>query len=520
LTNKKNPSLAVNALSNWITLAVTVIIGFLITPFIIEKIGTTGYGIWILISSIIGYYGILDLGITSAITRYIALYAKQKNYKGLNETISTSLTVFIVIGLVVIIISFFVAKPLAIFFNISTNYAKNFQQLLILLGISIGFGFPGKLFGAVVRAHERFVLANSISVIITLVRSSLIVVFLSRDFGLTGIAFSYLISTCLDFIFNYFMCKFKFSNIRIRLKSAKWLTAGMLLSFGSATTLASIADIMRSYLDSFVIGKWVSIKAVAVYGIAAILIRFFLQFIAQGTKAVLTPRFSSLEGEGKRDQIHQLFLKSLSIASYLSFAAGTLIIIFGKQFIVLWVGTDFIGAVPVLWVLTLSYSIAFAQDPGISLVYALKKHYFFAAASIIEGIVNVVLSIYLAPRYGILGVAIGTAVPMLLIKLFLQPIYVSRIVGISFVRYWGKLMPTLVLAAGLIMIAPNMPKIELLGNGYISLAVNGVLFLVPFALLYVLTDVILRYRIVLMRNKGNILVLTIRKGGFKKDLTE
>ena len=63
-----NPSLKVNALSNWVSLGVNVIIGFVLTPFIIRSLGKTGYGIWTLVCSFVGYYGLLNLGVGSAIT--------------------------------------------------------------------------------------------------------------------------------------------------------------------------------------------------------------------------------------------------------------------------------------------------------------------------------------------------------------------------------------------------------------------------------------------------------------------
>src|SRR4030043_918065 len=96
----RRPSLLVSALSNWTAFGVSVLIGLFLTPFIIGHLGKTGYGIWTLISSLIGYYGILDLGVTSAITRYVARYAGQKDYKALNETVSTALAIFAIIALV------------------------------------------------------------------------------------------------------------------------------------------------------------------------------------------------------------------------------------------------------------------------------------------------------------------------------------------------------------------------------------------------------------------------------------
>ena len=484
MNREKRPSLLINALSNWAALAITVLVGLFLTPYIISHLGKTGYGIWILISSIIGYYGILDLGVTSAITRYVARYAGQKDYKSLSKTVSTSLIMFCVIGFIVMVASFALAGPMSSFFNVSTDQVEKFRQTVWLLGLAAGLGFPGNLFGAVIKAHERFVAANVVAIFITLMRASLIVLFLSRGIGLVGVACSHLLTTIFMIILNFALCKLLFFHFELQLRSARWNVLLALLGFGAATSVASIADIMRFNLDSFVIGKWINIPAVAVYGVAALLIRFFLQFIASGTQRVFTPRFASIDAQGKRDQLQQLFLKSLSVAAFLSFGVGTLIIIFGRQFIVLWVGADFLDAVPVLLVLAVSYSMALAQTPGISLVYALKKHYLFAAASVVEGIANVALSIYLAPRYGILGVAIGTAAPMLILKLFVQPIYVSRIIGISLPRYWCQLAPALCLAIGVVTVGQYIPQVIFLDNGYISLAVSGVPYIAAFVLVY------------------------------------
>jgi len=487
---EKRPSLLINALSNWAALAVTVLVGLFLTPYIISHIGKTGYGIWTLITSIIGYYGILDLGVTSAITRYVARYAGQKDYKSLSKTISTSLVMFCVIGFIVVVASFALAGPMLSFFNVSTDQVEKFRQTVWLLGLAAGLGFPGNFFGAVIKAHERFVAANVVAIFVTLMRASLIVLLLSRGIGLVGVACSHLITTVFMIILNFALCKLLFSHFELQLGRARWNVLRSLLAFGVSTTVLEMANIMRFNLDSFVIGKWINIPAVAVYGVAALLIRFFMQFIGNGTVTVLTPRFASMDGQGERGQLQQLYLKSLSVAAFLSFGVGTLIIILGRRFIVLWVGADYLNAVPVLYVLAVAYSVALAQTSGISLVYALKKHYLFAGASVVEGIANVALSIYLAPRYGILGVAIGTAVPMLVIKILVQPIYVSRIIGISLVRYWGQLAPALTLAIGAIAVYRYVPQFTFPGNGYFSLAVSGFPYMVVFLLAYGLIQMI------------------------------
>ena len=121
------PSLVLNALSNWVALGLNGAAAFLLTPYIIRCLGVNGYGIWRLIASVVGYYAILDLGVSSAVTRYVARYAGQRDYKALNETVSTALTMFCVIGLVVIGGSLLLASPLARFF----------EDLLVVCGLAL-----------------------------------------------------------------------------------------------------------------------------------------------------------------------------------------------------------------------------------------------------------------------------------------------------------------------------------------------------------------------------------------------
>ncbi len=67
--SQAKPSLLINALSSWAGLGVNIVVGLLLLPFVVAKLGQTGYGVWMLVGSIIGYYGLLDLGVSSAVSR-------------------------------------------------------------------------------------------------------------------------------------------------------------------------------------------------------------------------------------------------------------------------------------------------------------------------------------------------------------------------------------------------------------------------------------------------------------------
>jgi hypothetical protein len=70
----------------------------------------------------------------------------------------------------------------------------------------------------------------------------------------------------------------------------------------------------------------------------------------------------------------------------------------------------------------------------------------------VEGAANLVLSVILASRYGIVGVAMGTFVPLVFSKLLIQPIYVCRIAGIPYWEYAGNMAKNLATAAACLLI--------------------------------------------------------------------
>lgn len=411
-----------------------IIAWYLLTPFIIAHLGITGYGIWTLIGSLIGYYGFLDLGVSSAMTRYVARYAGKGDEKALNETVSTAMAMFSSAGALVIVGSFMLAAPVAMFFNVAPEHFDDFKHVVWILGLATGLSFPGNVFRTVLTAHERYVAANFAHIATTLLRAGLTVLMLLRGGGLLGVAYATFIAAIAGIVANYLLCRHFAPWVRVTLSMANRHVLRMLVIYGVTTTVILTADLLRFGLDSFVIGKWVGMAQVGVYAIAARLVGGMLRVVTSATR-VLKPRFAALDGAKEGGKLESLFLRSLSVSALLGFGVSMLAIIFGGRFIVLWVGQEFTGAIPVLWILAIAYAFALSQTPGVGLMYALNKHYFYAIATLIEGIANLVLSILLVTKYGIIGVALGTAIPMLIIKIVLQPIYVSRIMRISYFEY-------------------------------------------------------------------------------------
>ena len=50
-----------NIFSNWASYLVTAVVGFFLAPYVVHQLGNTGYGLWTLVLSLTGYFGLLTL---------------------------------------------------------------------------------------------------------------------------------------------------------------------------------------------------------------------------------------------------------------------------------------------------------------------------------------------------------------------------------------------------------------------------------------------------------------------------
>ncbi len=74
------------------------IIGFFLTRISLHSVGDSSFGLWVLASGLLGYYGLLDLGTRNAVIRFVARHNAQKDYASLSSVVSTALAGYLALG--------------------------------------------------------------------------------------------------------------------------------------------------------------------------------------------------------------------------------------------------------------------------------------------------------------------------------------------------------------------------------------------------------------------------------------
>lgn len=430
---RKKPSLGLNALSNWIALAVAIAIGFFLTPAIFSHLGEERFGMWILASSIVGYFGLLRLALGQSVFRHVPLFRGKGDQNKVNAIVSTGMAFYMGVGLLIIIVCFLFANLIADFFQ----GGRELAALIRIVGLAVALECPSRIFDASIRGHEGFVLVNATDVIGSIVRAIALLGCIYMGYGLVSMGWVLVIVTVIVLAAKGAIFKSYCKGVRLYMGQISLTTLKLLLLYALAIMIESGGHLLTVQSPKLIIGKMVSLKAVGFFGVAYLLISYYARAIT-ALSSVFMPRFSFLAGQSDNKEILRLFLRGSRYVAIIAGAVALLLWVVGPSFLRLWIKNDNISQVfPALVIIAAGALVWLSNRLSMELLYSLGKQTKLAVFSIIEGISVIGLSIALSYKYGITGVAIGASAPLILVRGVVQTIYVCRLLKVGFWKYYA-----------------------------------------------------------------------------------
>ncbi len=425
-----------NVGSSWSALAVNVLVGIFLSPFILHHLGDAAFGIWVLIFSVTGYYGLFDLGIRSSIIRYVSKYAATGEREKLTQFINTALFSYTTIGAVSMVLTAVLSSSVEHFFKIPPGMHTQTRWLLLMVGASVSLSFPLGVFGGMLEGLQRFYILNWTSIGATLARAVLIVYFLNRGYGLITVAFITVVLPLLSSILRGIIV-FHVCPVALGLKHVDRASFRQMANYGGTTFLVLVASRLRFRTDELVLGTMMSTVAVTWFNIGARIVDYASEFVTSLAQ-VFVPMSSESEATGNLDRVRKIYIAGNRVCAFLILPITAILIILGKDIIRIWVGASYIEhSYPVLVVMIIPFALMLSQAASGRILFGLGKHQTWASITVIEGIANVVLSIALVRPLGIVGDALGTAIPLSFTCLVFLPRHLKKQIGVpvgTFVR--------------------------------------------------------------------------------------
>jgi O-antigen/teichoic acid export membrane protein len=483
-----------NVGSSWFALGINVSVGVFLTPFILHRLGDVAYGIWVLIFSITGYYGLFDLGIRSSIVRYASKFTATDSKEELAKLINTSLFTYGGIGILSLLITMILFLYVDNIFKVPAELHATARWLLLMVGVSVACGFPLGVFGGFLDGLQRFDVNNWTSVASNLVRAGLIVAALDHRRGLLTIA---LITVVLPLITSLMrgVIAFRIHPVAFGLQYVDRATFRMMASYSGVTLIIMIAGRLKFKTDTIVIGTMLSAAAITYFNIAGRMVDYAGEIVIALAQNFL-PMASRSEAKGSMDNLRKVFVTGNRLCAFTIFPVSAVLLILGKSIIEVWVGHKYIAtSYPVLVILIIPSTLMWAQSASGRVLFGISKHRTWAFVTLAEGISNLILSILLVHPYGIIGDAMGTAIPLTCSMVFFMPGHLCKQLGIRLGTYLREafVLPVLV-SAPLVLVLLLMRRWFVAHNYWelgIQLLVAGIVYASGLAWAY-FTDRALR----------------------------
>jgi O-antigen/teichoic acid export membrane protein len=469
-----------NIASNWIGFVINAAVTLVLTPYVLRELGVARYGIWILTSSFIGYYGLLDLGFRTGVTQYLTRYLALRDYGKASETLSTAVAALSLLGMLMIALSFIAAYIAPHLFTIPPDMTQEAFWCILIVGISSAVQCVFSPFAAMFTSLQRFDLSNLIGIITRLLTAGGIVAALKTGHGLIGVSIAFCGANVIDYLIRWRVSLQLAPELEVTWQRAKIDRMREIASFGAWNFLTSLNYYIFNYVPNMLIGAFMPIAAVGHFALAIGLSRQ-VNSILGPVAQVMYPAATELHVQGDLVGLEKLYHQGSRLMMLVMIPAVLGATFWAEDFYRLWIGESYLDgsafqSVALLFqILLLSTVTCFTTSIAQQILIGSGKVQQVAIALIIGSAINLTFSLILIHFYGLAGIAIATVIASVVIDLIAMPFMLQRLLGLTVIAFVRNscVRP---LIAGLLQ-AILMISIRYIGTAenFVHLALQGIL---------------------------------------------
>ena len=405
-------NLLAGTMTKYVLLAVNIGTGVFLMPFTVGHLGKSQYGLWMLVASVTYYFGLLDLGYGNGIVRHIVEADARGDVRGVNRVVSTFVCIYGAIGLVACAVcALLVRYAVPRFPNLDAADIRTAQLVLAILGSRLALGYPMTVFGAVTNARQGFVLNNSIAIVLVVLNAVTTYVVLTAGGGLIALVAATAAVSVAGYGGYAWSAWHVFPELEIHPRHFSRSDWRDVTAFSTYLFIVALGSQVTFNVDNLVVGAYLGTAAVAVYAVAARLAEYQRRVCDQFS-GMLFPVVVGYGARGDAAALRAALVDGARVSVLLVAGVTTCLVGFGQPLIVRWMGSGFQGSVASFYVLAFVGVIMVSHAAQSNVLLATGGHRLVAFVWIVEGAANLALSLLLVRRFGSVGVAVGTAIPM------------------------------------------------------------------------------------------------------------
>lgn len=444
-----NPSRTRNYLAGlftgYLVTLVTVAVGLWLTPFTLRFLDREEYAIFILSSDLLMWLNLLDLGITAGLNVHAAHLTGRPDQDRLNRMASTAFFVQMIVVGFVVLAGAGLAWGCPKFFPIRSDLQAQAVHVVFLLALGSAMTLGTQTFSALLVAHQQIHIDNLIRLALIALRTALTVLFLIWGWQVLSLAMASVVATGITAALAILRCFRTVPGLTIRYRLVSWKMLHSLGSLGIWFSLGGLAGMVIQGLDRIVAARLISLESVTTLSLTG---RVYA--LAWGSMAQITstarPALGQLIGQGKLDEAYRTYRHLFALSTGGALVAALSLWAGNGAFVPWWVGQqNYGGGLLDLFLATnlMVHSWVLPNRAALTAGLIVRPQ---VIMRLIEGFLNLGLSIILGLKYGLLGIVISTSIAGVLTSIWYLPSLTAKMFHHNFFRFiWDDMAPIMLI---------------------------------------------------------------------------
>ena len=441
------------ALLSYATILAANLSGLLLTPFIIRALGSAEYGLYVLIGSLAAYLGVLDFGLNNAVTRYVAQCAARNDREQEAKFLGAAVVVNALAAAAIIVLGTFFYANIDAWFaeTLETPAQERARIMLLLLTVNVVMTISSSMFTAICAGHERFTFPKTVNLVRYLIRIGLVFAILVAGGGAVALVALDTALALVVLVVNGFYA-LRSIGARIDFRPLNPQLVRSVLTFSTWVFLYAVIGQVQWQGGQLIIGASVGVEAVAIYGIGIMFGGYYAAFSSAITNLFLARAtyMTVANVDSGTYSAEMARIGRMALLALLLILGG--FALYGREFILLWAGPEYVAAWCVAIVIMLAYTVPLIQTFAHQLLEAKGLIAFKAKIHLVALPMGVFVGYLLLPLWGVSGMAIGMAVGWIIATIIMN-VYYQEALGVDILGFFAKVSKGIVPAFAVCLVA-------------------------------------------------------------------
>ena len=390
--------------AGYLATAINIVYTAASVPLALHYLGKEQFGLWALAQQITGYLILLDLGVSSAVSRFIADLKDNVNSCSYGSLLLAGATVFAIQGLLIAIVGVAFSFFAPALFAVPDHLSSDFTNVLIIVTSLAGLSVALRTLGAPLWAFQRIDVSYGLGSLTLLTSFAALWAGFHLGWGIYSFALAGIPAAILCPIITFLICwKSGFYP-----SAGNWGRPNLLLfrkifAFGQDAVWVSMGSQLVNASQIMILSRMVSLNAAATFAIGTKLFTMGQQLTGRIIESA-APGLTEMFVRGDTARFRLQFGNVVGLTTFLATLGGSALITANTLFVSLWTSGAVHWNLPCdailagLLILT-SLTRCLIGVFGVTGSFRPVRHIYF-----VEGCVFIAIATPAAAHFGIVGI--------------------------------------------------------------------------------------------------------------------